>query len=61
MESICHAADYLIYREVAGSNKWSLIGTVKTPSSAILPDNSVGEATSTTNVTGGGESQQALR
>ncbi len=59
-ESICHAADYLIYREVAGSNKWSLIGTVKTPFSAILPDNSVGEATSTTNVTGGGESQQTL-
>ena len=59
-ESICHAADYLIYREVAGSNNWSLIKTVSTPFSAILPDNSVGEATSTTNVNGGGESQQTL-
>ncbi len=59
-ESICHAADYLIYREVAGSNNWSLIKTVSTPFSAILPDNSVGEAASTTNVNGGGESQQTL-
>ena len=59
-ESICHAADYLIYREVAGEQQLVLIKTVSTPFSAILPDNSVGEATSTTNVTGGGESQQTL-
>ena len=59
-ESICHAADYIVYREVAGSNQWTLLGSVKTPFSATLPDNSVGEATSTTNVTGGGESQQTF-
>jgi hypothetical protein len=59
-EDICHAADYRLYREVAGSNKWSLIGTVSTPFSATLPDTSVGEAESTTSVTGGGEKQQTF-
>ena len=59
-EDICHAADYRLYREVAGSNKWSLIGTVSTPFSATLPDSSVGEAESTTSVTGGGEKQQTF-
>ena len=61
-EDICHAADYRLYREVAGSNNWSLIGTVSTPFSATLPDTSVGETEgdSTTNVTGGGEKQQTF-
>ena len=59
-ESICHAADYLVYREVAGSNEWSLIGTVSTPFSATLPDNSSGEPESTTNVKGGGETEQTF-
>jgi IPT/TIG domain/Immunoglobulin I-set domain len=61
-ESICHAADYLIYREVAGSNDWSLIGTVATPQSATLPDNSSGNpvSESTTNVSGEGEQQQSF-
>ncbi len=59
-EAICHAADYIVYREVAGSNEWTRLGTVKTPFSANLPDNSVGEAASPTNVTGGGESQQTF-
>ena len=60
LESICHAADYRIYRAVAKSGKWSLIGTISTPFSATLPDNSVGEAASTSEVTGGGESQQTF-
>jgi hypothetical protein len=34
---------------------WSQVGTLATPSSATLPDNSSGDPTSTTNVTGGGE------
>jgi hypothetical protein len=59
-QAICHAADYLIYREVAGSGDWSLIGTVSTPSSATLPDSSSGEPASTTNVSGGGELQQTF-
>ncbi len=54
-QAICHAANYLVYREVAGSNNWSLIGTYPTPSSATLPDNSSGDPTSVTDVTNGGE------
>jgi hypothetical protein len=59
-ESICHASDYLVYREVTNSNDWSLIGTVSTPSSATLPDNSSGDPASTTDVTGGGELEQTF-
>jgi hypothetical protein len=54
-QAICHAANYLIYREVAGSGNWSLIGSYATPPSATLPDNSSGDPVSTTNVAGGGE------
>jgi hypothetical protein len=56
-QAICHAANYLIYREVAGSNSWSLLGTYPTPSSATLPDNSSGNPASTSDVTGGGEKE----
>jgi hypothetical protein len=56
-QAICHAADYLIYREVAGSNQWSMIGTDDTPPSATLPDNSSGDPVSTSDVTGGGEKE----
>jgi len=56
-QAICHAANYLIYREVAGSNSWSLVGNYPTPSSATLPDNSSGDPASTTDVTGGGEKE----
>ena len=59
-ESICHAADYLIYREVANSDNWSLVGTISTPASATLPDNSSGDPASTTDVTGGGELGQTF-
>jgi Putative Ig domain len=57
MEAICHAADYQIYREVAGSGDWSLIDTYATPFSSTLPDNSSGDPTSTTDVSGGGEKE----
>ena len=56
-QAICHAADYLIYREVAGSGNWSLVGNYATPTSATLPDNSSGDPQSTTDVTGGGEKE----
>ncbi len=59
-QAICHASDYIVYREVAGSNEWSQIGTVSTPPSAALPDNSSGEAESSTNVKGGGELQKTF-
>ena len=56
-EAICHAANYNIYREVAGSNDWTLIGNYYTPASSTLPDNSSGDPLSTTDVTNGGESE----
>ena len=56
-QAICHAANYLIYREVSGSNDWYLIGNYPTPASATLPDNSSGDPVSTTDVTGGGEKE----
>jgi hypothetical protein len=59
-QAICHASDYLVYREVAGSNQWSLIGTVSSPSSATLPDASSGDPVSTSDVTGGGELEQSF-
>ena len=59
-EAICHAANYNIYRApvvggVVGS--WTLVGNYYTPFSATLPDNSSANNTSTTNVTGGGETE----
>jgi len=60
MEAICHAADYQIYREVSGSNSWSLVDTYATPSSAALPDNSAGDPASTTDVTGRGDKEPSL-
>jgi hypothetical protein len=56
-QAICHAANYLVYREVAGSDQWSYIGNLATPASATLPDNSSGNPKSTTDVTGGGEKE----
>ncbi len=54
-QAICHAANYLVYRETAGSGDWSYVGHLATPASATLPDNSSGNPVSTTNVTNGGE------
>jgi hypothetical protein len=56
-QAICHAANYLIYREVSGSNDWYDIGSLATPPSATLPDNSSGDPVSTDDVTGGGEKE----
>jgi len=72
-QSICHASDYVIYRgynatSATGPFTWtqlapaaaqdSAYGTVSTPFSATLPDNSSGNPASTTDVTGGGELEQ---
>ena len=59
---VCHAANYLIYREVAGSNAWSLIGSVTpgitaTPPSTVTADPTGG---STTDTTGGGMQVQTF-
>ncbi len=65
-EAICHAANYNIYRApVVGSvngvggtvGNWTLVGNYYTPFSANLPDNSSANNTSTTDVTGGGETE----
>ncbi len=56
-QAICHAANYLIYREVAGSDDWSLVGSLPTQPSPVLPDSSSGDPVSTTDVTGGGEKE----
>ena len=47
-QSICHAANYIIYRApVTGSTvgNWTEVGTYATPDSATLPDNSSGDST----------------
>ncbi len=74
-QSICHATDYVIYRgynatSATGPFTWtqlapaaaqdSAYGTVSTPFSATLPDNSSGDPTSTTDVTNGGELEQTF-
>ncbi len=48
---VCHAAQFKIYREVSGTNKWFLIGTMDAPTSQ--PPNSWYSTRSTTEVTGG--------
>ena len=57
-EAICHASNYNIYREDVTTNSgWKLVGNYNTPFSAALPDNSSADGGSTTNVTGGGETE----
>jgi hypothetical protein len=56
--AVCHAADYKIYREVAGSNSWSLLTTIAAPS-GNPPNSSFDDPNSTTDVTGGGAQQQS--
>jgi hypothetical protein len=49
-QAICHAANYLIYRSpvVDGTaTQWSNIGSLATPDSSTLPDNSSGDPTGT--------------
>ena len=43
-QSICHAANYVIYRSAAPYTSWTEIGTYATPDSATLPDNSSGDS-----------------
>ena len=42
-QSICHAANYIIYRSAAPYTSWTEIGTYATPDSATLPDKSSGD------------------
>ena len=56
-DAACHASDYKIYREVAGSNSWSLVTTINAPTTDP-PNASFGNPASTTDVTGGGALEQ---
>ncbi len=55
--AVCHAAEFKIYREAAGSNEWQLIATIPPPSSAP-PNSWFGNPAANTDVTGGGALQQ---
>jgi len=61
-EGVCHAANYRVYREVAGSNNWSLIGQVTPGASATPPATVTADPTggSTTVTTGGGMQEQTF-
>jgi hypothetical protein len=49
-DAVCHAADYKIYREITGSNAWTLVTTI----AANTTTSSFANPASTTDVTGGG-------
>ena len=51
---VCHAAKYLVYREVTGSNSWSLVGSVATTPTTTVPNTIYGDGASPTDTTGGG-------
>jgi hypothetical protein len=55
--AVCHAAQFKIYREVAGSNQWKLIATIPPPS-AEPPNSWFASPTTNLAVTGGGALQQ---
>ena len=52
-QSVCHAAQFKVYREVAGSNEWRLLTTLSAPSTQP-PNSWFVNPLSTTDVTGGG-------
>ena len=54
-DAVCHAADYKIYREVTGSNVWTLLSTIP----ANTTTSSFADPASTTDVTGGGPVAQS--
>ena len=60
--AVCHAANYLVYREVGDSNNWFLVGNVPTPATATPPATLTADPTggSTTNTTGGGMQVQTF-
>jgi hypothetical protein len=51
--AVCHAYDYKIYRELTGSNVWTLLTTITAPTSNQA-NSSFADPASTTDVTGGG-------
>jgi hypothetical protein len=57
--AVCHAAEFKIYREVTGSNKWTLLTTAPAPTEAP-PNSWFGNPTSNTVTTNGGPLQQTF-
>ncbi len=51
--AVCHAAQFKVYREVAGSNQWKLIATIAAPTQAP-PNSWFSNPTTNLLVTGGG-------
>ena len=51
--AVCHAAEFKVYRELAGSNQWKLIGTMPAPTQAP-PNSWFANPTVNTSVEGGG-------
>ncbi len=56
-DAVCHAAQYKIFREVSGSNKWTLVSTIAAPTTAP-PNSSFANPTKNTEVAGGGALEQ---
>ena len=54
-DAVCHAADYKIYREVTGSNAWTLVSTIP----AVTDTSAFANPASTTDTTGGGPLPQS--
>jgi hypothetical protein len=52
-EAVCLAAQFKLYREVAGSNEWTLVATLPAPSTPP-PNSWFANPTTNTNVAGGG-------
>jgi hypothetical protein len=57
--AVCHAAEFKIYRELAGSNEWTLLNTVSAPTQAP-PNSWFANPTTKTSVTGGGALEQSF-
>ncbi len=55
--AVCHAAEFKIYREVSGSNVWTLLATVPAPTTAP-PNSWFGNPTTNKAVAGGGALDQ---
>ena len=54
-DAVCHAADYKIYRELTGSNVWTLVSTIP----AVTDTTAFANPVSTTDTTGGGPVAQS--
>ena len=58
-DAVCHAAEFKVYRELAGSNQWKLIATIPAPTQAP-PNTWFSSPLTNTAVTGGGALELTL-